>query len=65
MSRKREKYTFAGYAQHEIYLPTTGNGQKGRRDRKRCDYYHKETGFCSKIWNKCVGPVICRKYKEK
>ena len=56
---------FAGQGQHAVYLPTTGQGQKNRRDRKNCEYYHENTKFCSKIWNQCVGPVICRKYIEK
>ena len=56
---------FAGQGQHEVYLPTTGQGQKNRRDRKNCEYYHKNTEFCSKIWNQYVGSVICRKNKEK
>ena len=56
---------FAGQGQHVVYLSTTGQGQKNRRDRKRCEYYHENTKFCSKIWNQCVGPVTCRKYIEK
>lgn len=62
---KAKHYKFAGRGQHEVYLPTTGNGQKGRRDRKKCKYYHADTQFCSKIWNCCVGPVACKKFEEK
>jgi hypothetical protein len=62
---KPKLHKFAGQGQHEIYLPTTGKGQKHRRDRKNCEYYHESTKFCSKIWNQCVGPVVCKKYKEK
>lgn len=54
--------TFGGLGQHEVYLPTTGKGQKNRRDRRNCKFYDSATKNCSKIQNKCVGPAICKKF---
>jgi hypothetical protein len=62
MGNKHKK--FAGRGMHEIYLPTTGKGKTERRTRKNCCYYNGETGWCRKIFNTCVGPSICRKYKD-
>jgi len=59
---KRNHVTFGGQGQHEFYLPTTGNGHKNRRDRRKCDYYSADSKYCSKIHNQCVGPTVCRKY---
>lgn len=44
---------------------TRDKGQEGRRDRKKCKYYRKETKWCQALWCDCVGPTICRKYKEE
>lgn len=62
---KHKHVTFGGLGQHEVYLPTTGRGQENRRDRKKCEFYFKSTGYCTKIRNKCVGPTICMKYRGK
>lgn len=56
--------TFGGMGQHEFYLPTTGRGQKNRRDRRKCTHYYAQSKYCSKIRNLCVGPVLCGKYSE-
>ena len=56
---------FAGFGQHEFYMPTTGRGHKNRRDRKKCEFYFESTGYCTKIRNQCVGPTVCMKYKGK
>ena len=56
--------TFGGVGQHEIYLHTTGRGQKNRRDRRKCEHYHATSKYCSKIRSSCVGPVLCKKYSE-
>ena len=60
---KHEHVTFGVQGQYEFYAPTTGNGQKNRRDRYKCKFYNPETKWCAKIWNKCVGPVKCGKFK--
>ena len=62
MSNKHKKY--AGRGMHEIYLPTTGKGQAERRNRKNCCYYNGKTGWCGKIFSTCIGPSVCRKYKD-
>lgn len=56
---------FAGFGQHEFYMPTTGRGHKNRRDRKKCEFYYESTGYCTKIRNQCVGPTVCMKYRGK
>ena len=61
MSRKNK---FAGYAMHEFYMPTTGKGQKNRRDRRKCEFYNLEHKMCTKLFKPCVGPSICDKYVE-
>lgn len=62
---KKKHITFGGLGQHEFYMPTTGRGNKNRRDRKRCEFYFENTGYCTKIRNQCVGPTVCMKYKDK
>ena len=56
---------FAGFGQHEFYMPTTGRGHKNRRERKDCEFYVESSGYCTKIRNQCVGPSICMKYRGK
>ena len=43
-------------------MPTTKQGYKNRRNRKNCKYYCVESDFCSKLFVRCVGPVLCNKY---
>lgn len=62
---KGKHVTFGGLGQHEFYMPTTGRGNKNRRDRKKCKFYHVETKWCTKIRNLCVGPTLCMKYREE
>ena len=59
-----KKTKFAGYAMHEFYIPTTGKGQKNRRDRRKCEFYNLEHKMCTKLFKPCVGPSICDKYVE-
>ena len=59
-----KKTKFAGYAMHEFYMPTTGKGQKNRRDRRKCEFYNLEHKMCTKLFKPCVGPSICDKYAE-
>ena len=59
-----KKTKFAGYAMHEFYIPTTGKGQKNRRDRRKCEFYNLEHKMCTKLFKPCVGPSICGKYIE-
>ena len=64
MSKKVRPYTNGGMS--PPYRPSTKEkGQIGRRDRKKCKYYRKETKWCQALWCDCVGPTICRKYKEE
>lgn len=58
-----KKMKFAGHGMHEFYMSITGKGQQGKRNRKRCRFYNND-GWCMKIFNKCVGPVLCGKYVE-
>ena len=59
---KHGHVTFGVQGQHEVYLPTTGNGHENRRDRRKCRYYYPDSKYCDKISSFCVGPTICRKY---
>lgn len=59
-----KKTKFAGYAMHEFYIPKTGKGHKGRRDRRKCKFYNIEHKMCTKIFKLCVGPSLCDKYTE-
>ena len=61
---KSKHVTFGGLGQHEFYLPTTGKGHQNRRDRRKCAYYHAETRYCNKIHKPCVGPTLCKKYRQ-
>ena len=61
MPKKHHK--FAGFAQHEIYLPTTGCSHKNRRNRKLCDFYFPKSKLCKITGRTCVGPTICKRYK--
>ena len=61
MSRNKK---FAGYGMHEFYMPTTKKGLHGKRNRKRCRFYDRDDNWCKKLFNKCVGPVLCGKYLE-
>lgn len=59
---KKGHVTFGGLGQHEYYAPTTGQGQKNRRNRRRCRHYDAETKYCDKLRTNCVGPTLCKKY---
>lgn len=59
---KKNHVTFGGLGQHEYYAPTTGQGHKNRRDRRRCRHYESETKYCDKLRTSCVGPTLCKKY---
>ena len=58
------KTKFAGYAMHEFYMPTTGEGHKKRRDRRKCEFYNLEHKMCTKLFKPCVGSSVCDKYME-
>ena len=62
---KRKHITYGSLGQHEFYMPTTGEGNQNRRNRKNCEFYYESNGYCSKIRNKCVGPAVCMKYSDK
>ena len=62
---KKSHVTFGGLGQHEYYAPTTGQGQKNRRDRRRCRHYDSETKYCDKLQTSCVGPTLCKKYSPR
>lgn len=62
---KNKHVTFGSLGQHEFYMPTTGEGNENRRDRKKCEFYFESTGYCTKIRNQCVGPTVCMKYRVK
>ena len=59
-----KKTKFAGWGMHEQYLPAMGKGHGSRRNRKYCRYYSAGNKWCTKIWNCCVGPAICKQYEE-
>ena len=65
MIAKKGHVTFGGIGQYEFYMPTTGNGCHNRRDRKNCQFYIKETTWCTKLFQPCVGPTLCRKYSQQ
>ena len=62
MNHKNKKY--ASYGMHEVYLPTTGNGHKQKRDRRKCQYYIPSSKLCTKLSVSCVGPTLCQSYCE-
>ena len=55
---------YAGRGMYEFYMPTSANAEKQQRDRKRCTHYLADNQWCDKIFNKCVGPTMCKQYDE-
>lgn len=51
-----------GASYHYTYLSKKEDDP--RRSRKRCIHYHKESGYCTYRFGKCMGSSHCSGYKE-
>ena len=60
MSKRFKSKSGGGYI--TFYMSTTKRGYKNKRNRKNCKHYCLENNFCTKLFTKCVGPTLCKKF---